>query len=245
MKNRKSLCLFLAFVFTAISLCAQTAPVRYTVDFDPQPNTHMLHITMELDGVKAPLPSKPKLKIAPVPSTIDVAFPAWSPGAYRIADGWRQVQEFAATDGSGAALKFEKTDKQTWRISGGKDDKVIVHYNLYSTDFNEDSAYMRGPSTFMYFVGKAPYPLGGPVSLKLTNVPGSWKTQTGLEPGSEANTFTAPDYDTFIDASVVSGNNWEQTEFEVGGIPHYIVFIGNGNFDKQKITDDTKRIVTT
>ena len=32
---------------------AQTAPVRYTVDFDPQPTTHMLHISLEVSGVKA------------------------------------------------------------------------------------------------------------------------------------------------------------------------------------------------
>ena len=77
--------------FAAAAL-AQTAPVRYTVDFDPQPNTHMLHVSLEVSGVKAP--------------TVDVAFPAWSPGAYRITDTWRQVQEFGAADGDGSTLKF-------------------------------------------------------------------------------------------------------------------------------------------
>ncbi|MCU1285557.1 MAG: putative protease with the C-terminal domain [Acidobacteriales bacterium] len=219
-------------VALAAAASAQSAPVRYSVTTDPQPATHMLHISMEVNGVKE--------------QSVDVAFPAWAPGAYRIGDNWRQVQEFAATDSAGAALKFEKTDKQTWRVwrGSGKDDKITVNYNLYSADFNEQGAYLRGPSVFMYVVGKAPYPLGGAVSLKL-NLPASWKTQTGMDSGPEANTFVAPDYDTFVDSSVVTGDNWEQTQFEYHGVPHYIVFIGKGNFNKQLITDDTKRVVST
>lgn len=229
-RNRSRLFIFLVLVFSIAAAHAQTAPVRYTVDLDPQPTTHMLHITMSLAGVKA--------------NSVDVAFPAWSPGAYRITDGWRQVQEFSAADGSGTPLKFDKTDKQTWRITRGKDDRVTVKYNLYSPDFNEEGAYLRGPSTFMYVVGESPYPLAGPVTLKL-NTPEGWKTQTGMDTGSEANSYQSPDFDTFIDASVVTGTNWEQTQFDVQGIPHYVVFIGKGNFDKQKINDDTKRIVST
>lgn len=233
MVRKQSFRLFLAFalfVALASALSAQTAPVAYTVDFDSHPATHMLHISMRFGGVKAP--------------SVDVAFPAWSSGAYRITDNWRQLQEFSAQDGAGNPLKFEKTDKQTWRISRGKDDRVAVHYNLYYPEFNEQGAYLRGPSTFMYVVGKAPYPLAGPVTLKL-NAPADWKTQTGSESASEPNTFQAPDYDTFIDASVVTGNDWEQTQFDYKGIPHYVVFVGKGNFDKQKITDDTKTIVST
>src|SRR4051794_20258690 len=165
-RNRKSIFVFAVLIALCASVSAQTAPVRYTVTTDSQPTTHMLHISMDVSGVKG--------------QSVDVAFPAWSPGAYRIVDGWRQVQEFAATDGSGAALKFEKTDKQSWRVwrGSGKDDKVTVSYNLYSADFNDQGAYLRGPSTFMYVVGKSPYPLAGPVSLKM-NTPANWKTQTG------------------------------------------------------------------
>jgi predicted metalloprotease with PDZ domain len=38
--------------------------------------------------------------------------PAWAPGAYGIRNDWRNVQEFFASDETGAALKFEKVDKQ-------------------------------------------------------------------------------------------------------------------------------------
>src|SRR5438105_2574659 len=180
---------FLFLLVFVAAAAAQIAPVHYTVDFDPQPTTHMLHITMEVGGVKS--------------SSVEVAFPAWSPGAYNISNGWRQVQEFSAADGTGTTLKFEKTDKQTWRISRGKDDKVTVKYNLYSTDFNEEAAYLRGPNTFMYVVGKAPYPPGGPIRLKLNPLAG-WKPQTGMDSGPEPNTYQSPDHDLCMDAPILT-----------------------------------------
>src|SRR5215471_4279589 len=92
--------------WTAIA-AAQTAPIRYTVALDPLPTSHMLHISVNVDAVTTP--------------SVDVAMPAWSPGAYNITNAWRQVQEFSSTDGSNSPLKFEKIDKQTWRVYRGKD----------------------------------------------------------------------------------------------------------------------------
>src|SRR2546421_9234381 len=72
--------LTLILVVWPIVVFSQTAPVSYTVRLDPQPASHMLHITIEIQDVAGP--------------SIYVAMPAWSPGAYRIHDAWREVQEF-------------------------------------------------------------------------------------------------------------------------------------------------------
>ena len=61
-----------------------------------------------------------------------------------------------------------------------------------------------------------------------------------MDSGSEPNSFVADSYDTFIDSSIVLGVNWEQTRFEYQGALYYIVFIGKGNYDKERITRDTK-----
>jgi predicted metalloprotease with PDZ domain len=95
----------------------------------------------------------------------------------------------------------------------------------------------------MYVVGKRPYPLDGAVSIRV-DAPSDWRIQTGMEPGKEPGTFVAENYDTFVDASIALGKSWEQTEFEARGVPHYIVFIGKGNYDKEKITNDTRAVVT-
>ena len=208
---------------------AQTGPVTYRVTLDKNPTTHFLHVSLQVNSGGA--------------ASIDVAMPAWSPGAYNIHNAWRNVQEFAATDETAANLRFEKTDKQTWRIYTGSGKTITAKYKLYHRAYNDELCYISGPSVFMYVVGKRPYPLEGRVSVKL-DAPADWLVQTGMLPGNDSRTFVADDYDKFVDASIALGKSWEQTQFECKGVPHYIVFIGKGNYDKQKITDDTRAVVT-
>ena len=207
---------------------AQSPPVAYQVALDKNPNTHFLHISLQVDSGGA--------------ASIDVAMPAWSPGAYGMRNEWRNVQEFSATDESGAPLRFEKVDKQTWRIYTASGRRITARYKLYYRSYNDELCYITGPSVFMYVVGKRPYPLDGPVSVRLDR-PSGWREQTGMGVGKAPSSYVADNYDTFIDASIVTGKNLEQTEFDVKGVPHRIVFIGKGNYDKQKITDDTKAAV--
>jgi predicted metalloprotease with PDZ domain len=209
---------------------AQTGPVNYTATLDKRPTSHFVHIGLTVNSGGA--------------VSIGVAMPAWSPGAYGVHNAWRNVQEFSATDETGAPLKFEKTDKQTWRIYRGNGGTITARYKVYLRDYNDESCYLRGPSVFMYVLGKRPYPLEGPVKLKL-EAPAQWRIQTGMDAGSEPNTFVADSYDTFVDASIVLGADWEQTQFEYQGVPYYLVFLGKGNYDKEKMTRDTKTFVSS
>ena len=155
---------------------AQTGPVSYTVTLDRRPTTHFVHIALTVDSGNA--------------ASIDVAMPAWSPGAYNIHNAWRNVQEFLAADETGAQLKFEKTDKQTWRIHRANGRQITARYKLYLRDYNDEMCYLRGPSVFMYVVGKRPYPLDGAIKVKL-EIPQSWRIQTGMDATAEPNTFTS------------------------------------------------------
>lgn len=213
---------------------AQTAPVSYTVTLDKLPTSHFVHVALSVNTNGVP--------------SIDVAMPAWSPGAYGINNAWRNVQEFSALDELGAQLKFEKLDKQTWRVFRGSGKTITARYKLYlRTDYTDEMCYLRGPNVFMYVVGKRPYPLEGPVKLKL-EAPASWRAQgrvqTGMDEDSEPNSFAAANYDTFIDASVLLGPDWEQTSFDDQGAKYYLVFLGKGNYDKEKITHDVKQVVS-
>jgi predicted metalloprotease with PDZ domain len=221
-------------ILAATSAAAQTGPVSYTVSLDQRPTSHFVHVSLSVNSGGAP--------------SIDVAMPAWSPGAYRIHNAWRNVQEFSASDEKGTALHFDKVDKQTWRIllpgAHPPAQSITARYTLYLRgDYNDEMCYLRGPSVFMYVVGRRPYPLEGPVKLKL-EAPSSWRVQTGMPAGTEANSFEADNYDAFIDASIVLGSDWEQTQFEYQGVPYYIVFIGKGNYDTEKITKDFKQVVS-
>jgi predicted metalloprotease with PDZ domain len=209
---------------------AQTAPVSYTVTLDKLPTSHFVHVALSVNTNGA--------------ASIDVAMPAWSPGAYGINNAWRNVQEFSALDELGAQLKFEKIDKQTWRVFRGSGKMITARYKLYlRTDYTDEMCYLRGPNVFMYVVGKRPYPLEGPVKLKL-EAPTSWRAQTGMDEDSRPKSFSAANYDIFIDASVVLGPDWEQTSFDDQGAKYYLVFLGKGNYDKEKITRDVKQVVS-
>lgn len=221
-----------AFLLLTLSIItnAQTGPVNYTVTLDKRPTSHFVYVALSVNVGNA--------------SSIDVAMPAWSPGSYSIHNAWRNVQEFTANDETGAQLKFEKTDKQTWRIYRGSGRQVTARYKLYlRNEYNDELCYLRGPSVFMYVLGKRPYPLEGKVNLKV-EAPSSWRIQTGMEAGAGQNTFTADSFDTFIDASIIIGPNWQQTEFDYKGVNYYVVFIGEGNYNKEKITLDTKAYVS-
>jgi predicted metalloprotease with PDZ domain len=208
---------------------SQTGPVRYAVRLDKQPASHFLHMSVEVDSGRA--------------DSVDFAMPAWSPGAYSIHNAWKNVQEFAATDETGARLNFEKVDKQTWRVHRGPGKVITARYALFDRNYNADGCYLRGPSVFMYVVGKRPYPLEGPVSVKILDAPDGWTIQTGMEPGGENTSFQADSYDTFVDASIVLSPLIQQTSFEYQGVPYYLVFIGKGNYDKEKITTDIGTVV--
>jgi predicted metalloprotease with PDZ domain len=215
---------------TSIAANAQAGPVNYTLTLDKRPTSHFVHVALSVGVGNA--------------ASIDVAMPAWSPGSYSIHNAWRNVQEFAASDETGARLRFEKIDKQTWRIHPGNGRQIKAQYKLYlRNEYNDELCYLRGPSVFMHVLGKRPYPLEGSVNLKV-EAPASWRIQTGMDTGSGPNSFTADSYDTFIDASIVIGPNWQQTDFDYKGVKYYLVFIGEGNYDKEKITHDTKAFVT-
>ncbi len=219
--------LFIAFAPPA---SAQTGTVSYTVTLDKLPTSHFVHVALTVNTNGE--------------SSIDVAMPAWSPGAYGINNAWRNVQEFSASDETAAKLKFEKIDKQTWRVFRGSGKTITAHYKLYlRTEYTDEMCYLRGPNVFMYVVGRRPYPLEGPVKLKL-EAPASWRVQTGMDEDSQPNSFSAANYDTFIDASVVLGPDWEQTSFDDQGAKYYLVFLGKGNYDKEKITRDVKQVVS-
>jgi len=57
---------------------------------------------------------------------------AWEPGRYTILDYAKNVQDFRAVSGRSQPLKWEQTDKQTWRISKAAADDVTVRYQVFS-----------------------------------------------------------------------------------------------------------------
>jgi predicted metalloprotease with PDZ domain len=210
----------------------------------PKPSSHLYEVTVQLEGVEAPF--------------LDVAMPAWSPGAYFVGNFGKNVQEFSPNDSHGSVLRFEKLDKQTWRIYRGMDRSVSVHYKYYAGPSGSPSGGMgfsmaqldtfhasfTGTSLFMYVIGKNPYPVEGPVKLTVDPPPG-WRVYTALPKTSQTNVFMAESYDAFVDAPAEITAEAKEYDFEYQKVPYHAVVHGNGNYDPNKLLEDLKRVVAS
>lgn len=189
-------------IYAENQIPAHGVEIEYEVTLK-NPVSHIYDIEMDIRGIRQ--------------AAVDIAMPAWSPGAYTIRDYAKNVQDFQAVAQRGnRALRWEKTDKQTWRVTKQPNDDVRVRYQLFSTQLTDEMADLAGPATFMYIVGQKHVP----VSVKY-NTPGGWKVYTGLD--KRGDRYHATDYDIFIDAPTFIGE-FKVLEFEVAQIPHRLVF---------------------
>ena len=202
-------------------------PVRYTVSF-PAPQTHYAEV--EVDFPTGGLPS------------IQLFMPVWTPGSYLVREYARNVEEVR---GPGAVMK---TSKNRWSIATGGAARVGVAYRVYCremsvrTNWVDDAfALLNGAPTFMTLVGGLALPHEVAVVL-----PAGWKTAiSGMDEvsGGSAHRFWVPDYDTLVDSTILAGNPCVY-EFEVDGVPHYLVNEGEGGvWNGKQSAADVEKIV--
>ncbi len=207
------------------TLSAQT--VSYGVSM-PKPTSSLFHVTIEIRGASG--------------ASLDIAMPAWSPGAYRIHMAASNVQELTAENGGGQPLAARMVDTATWRIEPVAE-VVRVRYKVHAgaRALNDTHATLNGTRTLMYLVGEAPYPASGELSLKI-DAPAGWKIATGLK-STGAGNFWAPDYDTLIDAPVEISPELEIVTFGHDGATYEIVVHARHNLDLSKLRDDIRKLV--
>jgi predicted metalloprotease with PDZ domain len=225
--------LFLFFVAMAAAAGAQTRDlIRYTLRF-PAPQTNYVEVE-----ALVPTDGRPSL---------DMFMAAWTPGSYLIREYERNVEGVTASAG-GRPLAVEKTVKNRWRITTGGAREVTVAYRVFSHEMtvrsnwvDADFAMINGAPTFMTVVDG----LSRPHDVRL-ELPPDWKTSiTGMPdaPGSGANHYLAPDFDTLVDSPIVAGNPVVHP-FTVSGKPHFLVDVSEGGvFDGARAVRDLERIV--
>ena len=208
--------------------------VQYTVRF-PEPWTHYAVI-------EATMPVSPGAQEA------EVFMAVWTPGSYLIREYARHVEAVVVTDEAGRGLPFGKSRKNRWLIRTDGAEKIHFSYRLYCremsvrTNWVEDSfALLNGAPSFVTLVGGQHFP--HEVRLVLPDV---WKySASGLAASADglAHCYKAPDYDTLVDSPLLAGNPVVR-EFEVDGIPHYLVNQGEeAGWDGERATADLRTIV--
>lgn len=211
---------------------AQTVRIHYTLAM-PDPSTHYFEVEISFDG------------LSESDNNFDLNLPVWRPGRYLIFDFASGVQEFTALSGSGESLKWDKTDKSTWRIQTGLNQNVKVKYKVFANEFSartrgldESHGFVNGTAVFMYSEKYRDNPL----TLKVLPF-GSWRVTTGLDNiENNPNEFSAPGYDYLADSPLEIGN---QTDFDfiVDGRKHIISIYGDANYDRQRLINDFTKII--
>ena len=203
--------------------------INFTVSMS-KPWTHLLEIEMRIDWSQ-------------MPEKLEVKMPVWTPGSYLVREYARHVQDFVAVDASGNPADWKKINKNTWQIDTKGSKMVRVGYRVYSNDLtvrtnelNYEHAFITPPATLMFPKGQ----LAAPSTVKIRPY-GNWRVATGLKQIAP-NTFRATNFDILYD-SPIEVSDFKEKKFIVQGKEHRYVVTGEGNYDLDKLAEDTAKII--
>jgi predicted metalloprotease with PDZ domain len=229
--------LFTILVFSVQALGQNGGPeIGFTVSM-PRPHTHLFEIEVAIK----------RHGVVSGPAEELLVMPVWTPGSYLVRDFERNVQDFAATDAAGKPLKWEKINKNTWRVVTNNSPDWRATYKVYAnelsvrtSELNSGHGYWNNANLLMYLEGF----LTSSSTVRVV-APDVWKVATGL-PGvpGQRNTFRAENFDVLYD-SPFEVSNFKSVLFNVKGVPHRIVIDGAGNYDPERMRRDVQKIVET
>src|SRR5690349_283413 len=237
MHKQLVVCAAALLLLLPVFAAAQTLPpvnIAFTVTM-AQPHTHLFGIDVAVRHT------------GDAPQEERLVMPVWTPGSYLIREFERNVQGFSVADEAGRPLKWEKTNKNTWRIFTNGAREWHAHYRVYAnelsvrtSELNSSHAYWNNANLLMYLDGF----LKSPATVHVL-APDVWKVATGLPAVlGQKNTFRAENFDILYD-SPFEASNFKTLIFNVKGVAHMIVIDGEGNYDAERMRRDVQKIVET
>src|SRR3954469_13507743 len=169
----------------------QSAPitdVRYEVTADRAAlGARKLHVTTTF-GVAGAAP-------------VILSLPAWTPGAYEIANFARDVSGFGAVQGRDS-LRWDKADYDTWRVWPKGAGQVTVSFDVTADTLDNAMAWTRpdfalfnGTNVFLYPEGRST----DFASTVVVKTEPEFLIATGMTRAPEARTFRATNYHELVD----------------------------------------------
>ncbi len=163
--------------------------------------------------------------------TFDVKLPVWRSGRYEILDLSKNISHFSAHDSNGQAIKWHKTDKNTWQLLPKQAGDITIKYQAYANHLRErvvhidtTHAYLDASGIFVFAPSYRAHPLT--VDLK---VPAGWQSRSGMRQLAP-HRFKAENYDQLVDSPIETGIH-EFLAFEVEDKHYEILIWGEGNHD--------------
>ena len=204
--------------------------IGFEVSFT-EPQAHYAEVQMDLSGLQK--------------EYTDVKMPVWAPGSYLVREFAKNVEGFKASS-AGKNLKFEKIDKNTWRVFHAKANAVKINYRVYAFEVSVRTAFVDAEHAFLSSTGVFMYPEGMLKSASTVKIVPfkTWsKVSTGLSPvAGQQFTYHAADFDTLFDSPIEVGNQ-DVFEFTASGVKHEVAMVGGGNYDAARLKVDMAKIV--
>lgn len=233
MQKNISLAHYIAFIFIiSISIVfTQVANAEVLVDINiNQSEHHLAQVTIALPEANS--------------DTVVLKLPTWRTGRYEILNLSDGVRKFSAKDNLDKALHWRKMNKNAWEITGTKNRKITVSYQLYANGLgkrtrhiDDSHAFLDNSTVVMY--SDETRPLQHTINL---DVKPSWRSVSGLLTGDHPHQFIAKNYDVLADSPVETGLNKFEA-FTVDGREYELVIWGEGNYDIKKMIADLKVMV--
>ena len=208
------------FAFFALALYGQTGPGNEKSKARLLPEAHY---SLEVDTSDFSA-WKVELQLLNVPDSFDLGLyvhPEYDDRYYRYIEGL-QVQN-AKND-----AKITRRENTRWQVTthGGS---VIIKYKIrpprterqrgaWRSFVSPSGALAEGQHVYLFLVGHTDMPAD--LHLKL---PSGWEVATALERSKDPGVFYAASIETLMDSPVLTGklHSWS---FDVGGVPHQVVY---------------------
>ncbi len=182
----------------------------------PDPASHLYEIALDIDGARG--------------STLPLQLPVWSPGRYAKMDFAKNIQEFRATDASGAPLAWDKTNGSRWVVRTGGARGVRVRYKSFDNSLSGtfsvlDTAHANwnGASLFMYVDGHKQ----DAVTLAIAP-PAGWHVLNGDTRSAGQREYRFENYDRLIDTPTEVAPGFLVDSFVVDGKKYRTMVHHNG-----------------
>lgn len=194
----------------------------------PQPESHLLEVTLQVSGWNAP--------------QLDLKMPVWTPGSYLVREYARHVQNFQVCQ---PQQRWRKLAKNHWQIETAGVSEVTLRYQVFANELtvrtnhlDASHAFFNGAALFFYLPGWQQQPIRVTIQP-----PPDWQIATALPPvPDQVNSFEAANFDQLVDSPFEIGLH-QRYEFESLGKPHQLVIWGQGNTNPAQIVADTQKII--
>jgi predicted metalloprotease with PDZ domain len=108
----------------------------------PRPHRHLYDVAFSAEG--------------PLPDTVAVRMPVWTPGSYLVREYARNVQDLEVTAPGGRRLDAVKTAKNVWTVEGAADG-FEFRFKLYANELSVQSSHLDDTHGFIHPPSACPY----------------------------------------------------------------------------------------